>query len=393
MTTPAGLPIDVWYGDGPGAPHMPPERALELAGFDPETPCRVSLGWMVDRHDWYERRRPDAVVRTFFGGYGLSAAVASGAVEARPARLATIARQIREHPPHVAVVSGAQRGPSLRFGPSVGWADVLAASAQRVVVETDATTPALNTPEIVGNVVATEQRRARANVAARSRPPDDVDRAIGTLVSGLLPAEPTLQFGPGGVGDAIAGCVTAPLRVWSGLATDAVAGLHQRGLLVEPAVAAYAWGGEPIAELAREGMLRLTSTTETHHIGSLAAIPRFIACNTAVQIGLDGAVNVERAGDRTIAGVGGHADFCLGASLSAGGISVIAARSTAPDGSSSIVPTVESVSTPRTDIDVVVTEHGVADLRGASFRDRTRLLISVASPTHRPWLEHASHSL
>lgn len=371
---------------------MPPERALELAGFDPETPCRVSLGWMVDRHDWYERRRPDATLRTVFGGYGLAPAVASGAVEARPVRLSAIAQQIRENPPAVAVVSGAWRGPSLRFGTSVGWADVLSASADRVVVEIDPNTPDLRTPEIVGNVVATEQRRSRSNGVPRSRPADDVDRAIGTLVSGLLPAEPTLQFGVGGVGDAIAACVTSPVRVWSGLATDAVAMLDRRGLLLEPAVAAYAWGGAPLAELARRGMLRLTSTTETHDIGRLSAIPHFVACNTAVQIGLDGAVNVERVGDRTIAGVGGHADFCFGASLSAGGISVIAARSTAPNGSSSIVPTVDWVSTPRTDVDVVVTEHGVADLRDASFRDRTRLLIGVASPTHRPWLEEASRT-
>jgi acyl-CoA hydrolase len=121
----------------------------------------------------------------------------------------------------------------------------------------------------------------------------------------------------------------------------------------------------------------------------LSATHRFVGCNTAVQLGLDGAVNVERVGCRTIAAIGGHADFCVAASRSVGGMSIIAARSTTTSGASTIVPTVDVVSTPRSDIDVVVTEHGIADLRWVGDDERAERLIAVAAPQHRDVLTEA----
>jgi acyl-CoA hydrolase len=69
---------------------------------------------------------------------------------------------------------------------------------------------------------------------------------------------------------------------------------------------------------------------------------------------------------------------------------VVAVRSTANDGSSTIVPTVDVVSTARSDIDVVVTEHGIADLRGRDDLDRARRLVEVAAPEHRERLRGAT---
>ncbi|MEO6570065.1 MAG: acetyl-CoA hydrolase/transferase C-terminal domain-containing protein, partial [Ilumatobacteraceae bacterium] len=231
--------------------------------------------------------------------------------------------------------------------------------------------------------VAVRDRPAGGDVGTTSRPADEVDLRIGALVAGLVPDDATLQFGPGGIGEGIARAVDRPVRVWSGLCTDAVASLHQRGLLMSPAVAAYTWGGPPIRELAAAGMLRLTSATVTHDPSTLSAIPRFIGCNTALQVGLDGSVNVERVGSRTIAAVGGHSDFCAGASRSPGGLSVIALRSTSGRGAPTIVRRVDVVSTQRSDVDVVVTEHGVADLRGIGDAERQRRLVAIAAPEHR----------
>jgi acyl-CoA hydrolase len=84
--------------------------------------------------------------------------------------------------------------------------------------------------------------------------------------------------------------------------------------------------------------------------------------------------------------VGGHPDFCAGAVRSRGGVSVVAFRSTNRTGHSSIVPQVELVSTPRCDVSVVVTEHGIADLRGVGDTERARRLIAVAAPEHREQL-------
>jgi acyl-CoA hydrolase len=137
-------------------------------------------------------------------------------------------------------------------------------------------------------------------------------------------------------------------------------------------VAAYTWGGDPIERLADAGMLRLAPVSETNDSSAVAATPRFVACNTAIQVGLDGAVNVERIGDRVITGIGGHSDFCAGASRSIGGLSVIAVRARA------IVERVDVVSTPRSDVDIVVTERGIADLRGLSDSERASRLRAIA---------------
>jgi len=101
--------------------------------------------------------------------------------------------------------------------------------------------------------------------------------------------------------------------------------------------------------------------------------------NSALEVGLDGAVNVERLDGRPVAGIGGHADFCAAATRSAGGLSIVALTATRR-GRSTIVPVVEAVSTPGSDVDVVVTEHGVADLRGADEAERRRRLIAIAAP-------------
>src|SRR5690606_5346190 len=106
---------------------------------------------------------------------------------------------------------------------------------------------------------------------------------IGALVAGLLPDDPTLQFGPGGIGAGIARSLDRPVRIWSGLITDQMAELHERGLLVGPAVGAYAWGGDPVRALAAAGQLELCSSTITHDLGRLATTPRFVGCNTALQ--------------------------------------------------------------------------------------------------------------
>jgi acyl-CoA hydrolase len=194
----------------------------------------------------------------------------------------------------------------------------------------------------------------------------------------LVPDDATLQFGPGGIGEGIATSLRCPVRIRSGLLTDAMASLLDRGLLLAPALAAYTWGGAPIDHLAAAGMLRLAPVSETNDSSAVAATPRFVACNTAIQIGLDGAVNIERVGDRVITGIGGHSDFCAGASRSVGGLSVIAVRSTAADGTSTIVERVDVVSTPRSDVDIVVTEHGIADLRGLTDRERAQRLKAIA---------------
>lgn len=340
------------------------------------------MGWTLERHPWLDD--PEVRGRTTMAGYGLGRAVADGRFDPLPIRLSAVGRLIAADPPQVAVVAGVPRGAGFAFAGSIGWADVLARVAQRVVVEVDDRAPDLGGPVIEGNIVATLTRPPSGLPAdPLAREPDEIDRTIASNVLALLPDAATLQFGLGATCEAIVQCIDRPIRVWSGLVTDEVARLHGRGLLAAPAVATYCWGGRELGELADLGMLRLTPCATTNDSRRVGAIPRFVACNTALQVGLDGSVNVERVGSRIVAGMGGHPDFCLGGSWSAGGTSIVALRSTTGNGTSTIVDTVDVVSTPRTDVGFVVTEYGAADLRGCSDTERSVRLRSIAAPEHR----------
>jgi acyl-CoA hydrolase len=380
------MPTSIWYSDGPAAPRVSPREALDAAGVGESGAIRLTLGWMVERLGWIESlgADPEFQARTVVAGFALSEAVNTGRVSALPVRLSAVPALIANDPPDVAVVSGVRRGAGYAFTTSVGWADVLARHARTVVVEVDENAPDLGAPGIEGNIVAVLSRPEGPTAPpANARPADDTDRTIGALVGSVLPDDPTLQFGTGGISEGIASSLDRPVRIWTGLVTEAVAGLHSRGLLVGAAVTAYAWGDESVRALADVGALDLRSCTYTHDLTYVSAIPRFVSCNTALQLGLDGSVNIERIGRRVIAPVGGHPDFCVAAARSVGGRSIIAMRSTTAKGASTIVPRVDVVSTSRSDVQMVVTEHGIADLRYADDSERARLLIGIAAPEHR----------
>ncbi len=376
------------YADGVDSARSAPAAVAEAAGVDDR---EVLVGWTPESRSWFDS--PDLRGRTTFPGYGAAGAVAAGRLRYLPVRLSAVPNLVRGVlRAEVAVVVGVRRGADLVFGGSVGWGPAAAAAADAVVVEIDEGGVDLGGPPIPGRVVATVTRPPGTVEPPTPRPPDAVDRAIGAHVVSVLPDEPTLQFGPGGVADAIVETIAAPVRIWSGLVSDAVAALERRGLLLGAATTAYTWGGPAVTGLAEAGKLRLVSLEETHDLTVLSGFERLVACNTALQVGLDGAVNVERVGARWVAGIGGHADFCLAASRSVGGLSVIALRSTTKRGASTIVPRVATVSTARSDVDIVVTEHGVADLRGVDDAERSRRIAQIAAPEHRASLTAAAEN-
>jgi acyl-CoA hydrolase len=118
----------------------------------------------------------------------------------------------------------------------------------------------------------------------------------------------------------------------------------------------------------------LVRLEESHHPGRLGASGPFVAVNTALQIDRTGQVNVEAVGGEPVGGVGGHPDFALAATRSLGGLSVVALP-TRHAGRPTLVDRLDApASTPRCDVDVVVTEHGAADLRGLCDAERAEAL-------------------
>ena len=375
-------------GDGPGAPRTDPAVIAGLMGLDEPD---LLIGWTVEDLPWLDAL-PAGRAWSVSAGYRLDKAVAAGTVGYLPVPLSGMPRLLAgPFRPDVAVVAGRPvGGGGFVFGPSVGWAHAAARLARRVVVEVHAEAPPYDSPAIPGEVVEVIELPGRP-AASRGRAPTPVELAIGAAAAALVPPRATIQYGAGAVCEAVIAGLQVPVQVRSGLASDAVVDLDRRGLLAGQAEAAYAWGGDDLTALSAGGKLRLVPVEVSHDVGRLAGVERFVAVNTAVQVGLDGAVNVELVGGRRVAGIGGHPDFCAAAVRSKGGLSIVVLPATRR-GASTLVARVETVSTPRTDVDVVVTEHGLADLRGLDEAARRRCLVAVAAPEHREALD-ASYGL
>jgi acyl-CoA hydrolase len=151
-----------------------------------------------------------------------------------------------------------------------------------------------------------------------------------------------------------------------------------RGLLVT----GTAIGGAELYARVPGLPVEFRPASRTHDPGVLARLRRLVAINAALEVDLAGQVGAESIGGRRLGAVGGQADFS-GAAARTGARSVIALRATA-GGRSTIVASLSGpVTTARGDVDVVVTEHGVAHLRGCPESDRARRLRAIAAPEHR----------
>ena len=122
----------------------------------------------------------------------------------------------------------------------------------------------------------------------------------------------------------------------------------------------------------------------------LAQIERFTALNSAVEVDLSGQINAEVAAGVYVGAVGGAVDFLRAAHYSKGGLPIVALPSTAGEHSRIVARLNGPVSTPRSDAGFIVTEYGVADLRGASLAERARRMLAIAHPGQREALQHAS---
>ena len=142
----------------------------------------------------------------------------------------------------------------------------------------------------------------------------------------------------------------------------------------------YTWLGQ-----RRDVVLR--GANHTHEVSAIRQLSNFVSINSAVEIDLFGQVNAEVVGGRQISGTGGSVDFMRAAKSSKGGRSIVAMTATARGGElSRIVPQVSMVTALRTDVDIVVTEFGVARLANLPLQARKEALIAVADPRFRDQL-------
>jgi acyl-CoA hydrolase len=122
----------------------------------------------------------------------------------------------------------------------------------------------------------------------------------------------------------------------------------------------------------------------------------FVSINATLSVDFLGQCASETINGRYFSSSGGQNDFARGAMYSEGGQGFVVLHSTTSAGRSRIVPRLapgDAVTTPKNTVDKVVTEHGVAELRGRSIRERTRALIAVAHPDHRAELTAAAEQM
>jgi hypothetical protein len=207
--------------------------------------------------------------------------------------------------------------------------------------------------------------------------PEDVHRAVAERVAPLVPDDSRVQYGPGPVGTAVVDAIDHPVHIDTGMLSDAVVELDRRGYLLGRALAPYV-AGAAVYDWA-PGRAVVERVEVTHDPVRLASDPPLIAVNTALEIDLDGQVNVESVGGSAVAGIGGQPDYAFGATRSKSGLSIIAVPCARGSHRTLVERLSAPASTPSHDVDVVVTELGVADLRGLDRRER-RVAISALWP-------------
>lgn len=219
---------------------------------------------------------------------------------------------------------------------------------------------------------------------------DETATLIAGHIAGIVPDGATIQAGIGRIPEAaLRGLVgKRNLAIHSGLVGDSTLHLLQAGSLraESPITAGVAIGTSALYEAVSGPAFRFRPPSHTHALAVLATLERFVTINSAIEVDLDGQAHAEATANGFISGPGGASDFCAGA-RGRGGIRIIALPATAARGSiSRIVRTADAigpVSLGRFDTDIVVTEHGIADLRGRSHSARRAALVAIADPLHR----------
>ncbi|MFJ2759013.1 acetyl-CoA hydrolase/transferase family protein [Nocardioides sp. NPDC087217] len=350
---------------------------------------------------------PDEVEVHSYCGSGSNATLhAAGRLQVWPVHYSDLPALLTAGPLHADVVLVQVSEPDEHGRHSLGLADDYFSAAldtARVVIAEISPqvprTPGARTLTAADWAAAVVADDAPAEVAVPRR--DETTLAVARQVAALIPDGATLQFGIGALPEAVLGELfdRRDLGIHSGLFTDAAMRLVEAGVATGVrkrldtgvAVAGLLGGSaELFAWADHNPAVSLRPTSYTHEPEVLAAMPSLVAVNAALEVDLTGQINAEEISGRYVGAVGGAVDFLRGAARSEGGLPVVALPSQV-EGHSTIVPRLSGpVSTPRSEQVVVVTEQGVADLRGTTLAQRTERLIAIAHPTHRAALEQAA---
>lgn len=336
--------------------------------------------------------------------------VKAGLLDIVPTHLSELPRLLAERliPADVVLVQLSPEGEGGEFSLGVVNDYLLAAIAQArvVIAEVNDQTPwTYSEARLPIERVDVIVRTSRPMLELAAQPIGAVERRIGELIAGLVPDGGVLQLGIGAIPDAALAALSGHRRlgIHSGLIGNGVVDLIERGVITNESkaedrgvsITGVAFGTRRLYDFVhRNKAVRFAPVTRTHAADVLCRIEKLISLNSAIEVDLTGQINAELVDGLYVGAIGGQVDFVRGAARSPGGRSIVAFGSTAGQGRiSRIVARCRGgvITTARSDVDLVVTEYGVASLRGASLAERARRLIAIAHPDFREDLARAAH--
>jgi acetyl-CoA hydrolase len=356
--------------------------------------------------------RPEHGDHLSFAGYAASgsnqALARAGLLDILPVHYSELPALFTAPAPRAEVVLLQLTPEGRRLGMANDYQIDAARRARVVIAEVNERVPATRGSELPDDVRIDVAVRTAREPAAMALPPlGAAEAAIARHVASLVPDGATLELGIGALPDAILAALVdhRDLGLHSGMLGDGVVTLAERGVLTNArkpidtgvTIGGLLFGTRRLFDFAhRNPALKLMPPAYTHGQHVLRQLPHFVAINSAVEADLSGQVNGEMAGGAYLGAVGGQVDFMRGAAAAEGGRSIIALPAIAKGGMvSRIVARLAdaTVTSLRSDMDAIVTEHGIAELRHRSLAERARRMIAIAAPQFREALERAARPL
>jgi acetyl-CoA hydrolase len=340
---------------------------------------------------------PSSLPLVSFGGLGpLGSAVHRGNVEVIPTHFDDLPRVLPHRGRDLVVliqVTAPDASGCHGLGMAVDHTFELLDPARAVIAEVNHRLPMTSAPRIPASVFDAMVHTSRPLPIVRTPDVSDVHRQIGAHVAGLIPAGATVQLGLGAIASAVAAALGGhrDLAVRSTLVGDWLLELASAGCLrsgSDAVVISEAAGTQELYDYVPAAGVQIRSVSQVTGPAARGEIDSFAAVNSALQVDLTGQVNAEEIAGGYIGGIGGQAEYLRAAQRSDGGRSIVALPATAGRHSRIVASlATATVTTPRSGVDFIVTEYGIADLRGRSLSERAKSLISIAAPQHRATLE------
>ncbi|HCA29886.1 MAG TPA: butyryl-CoA:acetate CoA-transferase [Ruminococcaceae bacterium] len=332
-----------------------------------------------------------------------------------PMRYSEVPRYYRENiePLDVAMlqVSPMDKHGYFNFGPAASIQAAACERAKHIIVEVNEKLPRClggfeNDIHISKVDAIVEMKEPFVRCIPPAKPATDVDKTVAKMIVQEIPNGACLQLGigsmPNTVGSLIAESDLKDLGVHTEMYVDAFVRMAKLGKITGlnkninkgRQVYAFASGSQELYDYLDDNPACMTAPVDyVNDVRTIAAHDKMISINNIVNMDLYGQINAESNGTRQITGAGGQLDYVLGAYLSHGGKSFICCSSTFTNKKgelqSRILPVLHPgsiVTDTRANVQYVVTEYGMVNLKGASSWDRAEKLISIAHPKFREQL-------